>query len=95
MTPAERLQTQEIRLVEILHKAAVLKASDVHITAGSRTCGPNRRKDNTSDGISYSDSRNDAKTNLLGYVRKTQKAVGRKGAGGFFLWCEGCGQVPC
>lgn len=36
MTPAERLQTQEIRLVEILHKAAVLKASDIHITAGSR-----------------------------------------------------------
>jgi Tfp pilus assembly protein, pilus retraction ATPase PilT len=36
MTPVERLQTQEIRLVEILHKAAVLKASDIHITAGSR-----------------------------------------------------------
>ena len=36
MTPAERLQTQEIRLVEILHKANTLKASDIHITAGSR-----------------------------------------------------------
>jgi twitching motility protein PilT len=36
MTPAERLQTQEIRLVEILQKASALKASDVHITAGSR-----------------------------------------------------------
>ena len=36
MTPVESLQTQEIRLVEILHKANTLKASDVHITAGSR-----------------------------------------------------------
>jgi twitching motility protein PilT len=36
MTPVERLQTQEIRLVEILHKAAALNASDIHITAGSR-----------------------------------------------------------
>ncbi len=36
MTPTERLQTQEIRLVEILHKATILKASDIHITAGSR-----------------------------------------------------------
>jgi twitching motility protein PilT len=36
MTPAERLQTQEIRLVEILHKATTLKASDIHITAGFR-----------------------------------------------------------
>ena len=36
MTPMGRQQSQEIRLVEILHKAAVLKASDVHITAGSR-----------------------------------------------------------
>jgi twitching motility protein PilT len=36
MTPVESLQTQEIRLVELLHKASVLKASDIHITAGSR-----------------------------------------------------------
>ena len=36
MTPVERLQTQEIRLVEILHKANTLKASDIHITAGSK-----------------------------------------------------------
>ncbi len=36
MTPAEKMQTQEVRLVEILHKANTLKASDIHITAGSK-----------------------------------------------------------
>jgi len=34
MTPAEKVQTQELRLVEILYKAMLLNASDIHITAG-------------------------------------------------------------
>jgi len=36
MTPAEKVQTQELRLVEILYKAMLLNASDIHITAGSK-----------------------------------------------------------
>jgi len=34
MVPTETVQTQEIRLVEILYKAMLLNASDIHITAG-------------------------------------------------------------
>jgi len=36
MTPVERVQTQDIRLVDILYRATLLNASDIHITAGSR-----------------------------------------------------------
>ena len=34
MVPTETVQAQEIRLVEILYRAMLLKASDIHITAG-------------------------------------------------------------
>jgi len=36
MIPAEKVQTQELRLVEILYKAMLLNASDIHITAGHK-----------------------------------------------------------
>ncbi len=36
MTPTETVQAQELRLVEILYRATLLNASDIHITAGSR-----------------------------------------------------------
>jgi len=36
MIPTERVQTQDIRLVDILYRATLLNASDIHITAGSR-----------------------------------------------------------
>ncbi|WP_448587543.1 type IV pilus twitching motility protein PilT, partial [Thermocrinis sp.] len=36
MTPTDKVQTQDIRLVDILHRAMLLNASDIHITAGSK-----------------------------------------------------------
>ena len=36
MTPTERIQGKDIRLVDILHRAKLLNASDIHITAGSK-----------------------------------------------------------
>ena len=36
MIPAEKVQTQELRLVEIPYKAMLLNASDIHITAGHK-----------------------------------------------------------